>query len=85
MACNCPIVATDVGDIKLVFRNTEGCYLTAFDTNDVAEKLKKAIDFDRTKGSIQGRERIIELGLDLENVARKIITVYNKVLKIEKN
>jgi len=85
MACNCPIVATDVGDIKLVFGNTEGCYLTAFDTNDVAEKLKKAIDFVRTNGSIHGRERIIELGLDLETVAQKIITVYNKVLKIEKN
>jgi|ERR1035437_430203 glycosyltransferase involved in cell wall biosynthesis len=83
MACNCPIVATEVGDIKWVFGDTDGCYLATFDAIELAEKVKKAIGFARTKGRTNGREQIIKLGLDSETIARKIIDVYNKVLKIE--
>jgi glycosyltransferase involved in cell wall biosynthesis len=83
MACNCPVVATEVGDIKWVFGNTDGCYLSSFDEIELAEKVKMAIEFARTKGRTNGREQIIKLGLDSETIARKIIDVYNKVLKIE--
>lgn len=80
MACNCPIVSTDVGDIKWVIGNTEGCYLTTFDPKVVAEKLKMAIEFAQTKGRTNGRDRIIQLGLDAESVAKKVLEVYQKVL-----
>jgi teichuronic acid biosynthesis glycosyltransferase TuaC len=81
MACNCPIVSTDVGDVRELIGNTEGCYICSFDSNDVAEKIKMALGFTRTKGRTNGRQRIIELGLDSETVAKKIIEVYQKVLK----
>lgn len=77
MACNCPIVSTDVGDVKWVIGSTEGCYITSFDPNDVAEKIKKALDFGK---KTNGRERIITLGLDSKTVEKKIIDVYNIVL-----
>lgn len=77
MACNCPIVATDVGDIRWILGKTEGCYLTAFKPEDVAEKIKLALAF---RGKTEGRQRIIELGLDSETVANKIIKVYKNVL-----
>lgn len=80
MACNCPIVTTNVGDVKWVLGNTEGCYLTSFEPEDVAEKIKLAIEFRETYRHTRGRERIIELGLDSETVAKKIIEVYEKVL-----
>jgi glycosyltransferase involved in cell wall biosynthesis len=35
MACNLPIVLTDVGDVKEVIGDTEGCHVTSFDPNDV--------------------------------------------------
>jgi len=82
MACNCPIVSTDVGDVVEVIGDTEGCYISSFDPNDVAEKVKLALKFRKEHGQTKGRERIIELGLDSETIARKIIEVYNKVLKI---
>lgn len=79
MACNCPIVATDVGDIKWIVGETEGCYITSFSPEDIADKIKAAIAFGR---KTNGRERIIMLGLTSKSVASKIIEVYNKVIAI---
>src|ERR1700754_2865509 len=31
MASNCPVVATDVGDVKWVLGNTQGCFIASFD------------------------------------------------------
>src|ERR1035437_9298849 len=76
MACNCPIVSTDVGDVKKVFGNTKGCYITSFSPADVAEKIKTAVEFRKKTGQTKGRERIIELGLDSGTVADKVIAVY---------
>jgi glycosyltransferase involved in cell wall biosynthesis len=81
MACNCPIVSTDVGDVKWVIGNTEGCYLTSFNPHDVVDKIIKALEFSRKKNRTKGRERIMKLGLDSENIAGKIISVYKKVLE----
>lgn len=76
MACNCPIVASDTGDIKEVIGNTEGCYITSFVPKDVAEKIKKALDFGKRT---DGREKIKHL--DVKIIAQKIIGVYKKVLE----
>jgi len=80
MACNCPIVSTDVGDVVDVFGDTEGCYICSFDPIDVALKIQFALKFAGTKGRTIGRERIIELKLDSENIAKRIIEVYEKIL-----
>jgi teichuronic acid biosynthesis glycosyltransferase TuaC len=77
MACNCPIVTTNVGDVKWVIGNTEGCYITGFESEDVAEKLNKVLELGK---KTNGRDRILELGLDSETVANKIIEIYSKVL-----
>jgi teichuronic acid biosynthesis glycosyltransferase TuaC len=81
MACNCPIISTDVGDAKKVIGNTEGCFITSFKPEDIAEKIKKAIEFAQTKGRTNGRKRLIELGLDSESVANKISDIYNNILE----
>jgi len=80
MACNLPIVSTDVGDVKEVIGNTEGCYITSFDPKDVAEKIKMALDFDKRTN---GRERIKKLGLDSESIAMEIIKLYKNVIQVE--
>jgi len=78
MACNCPIVATDVGDVRWVIGDTPGCFLTSFSAKDVALKIKSALDL---KKRTTGRDRIIKLGLDSVSIAKRIITVYETVLK----
>lgn len=83
MACNCPIVSTDVGDVRWVIGATEGCYLSSFEPTDFAAKIELALAFREKYIRTKGRERIIELGLDYETVAFKIINIYKKVLSID--
>lgn len=80
MACNCPIVATDVGDVKWVLGKTDGCYIASFRPEDYAAKLSEALEFAQTYGRTQGEERIKQLGLDSRSVAQRVIDIYKKVL-----
>ena len=73
MACNCPIVSTDVGDVREVIGKTGGCYITTFEPGDVAEKLKMALAFGKRTN---GREHISHLGSNV--IAKKIIKIYEK-------
>lgn len=83
MACNCPIVATDVGDIKWVMGDTEGCFIASFEVEDFAEKIRSALDFAAMKGRTNGEQRIQHLGLDATTIARKVIDIYRKHTPIE--
>ena len=80
MACNLPVVSTDVGDVRWLFGNESGYYICSFDPRDVAEKIRLALDFAERQGRTNGRNRIIELGLDSDSIAPKIISVYQSVL-----
>lgn len=78
MACNCPIMATDVADIKHLLGNVEGHYICTFEPKNVAETLAKALDFNqRTKG----RERIVELGLENCQIAQRLVDIYKTIVK----
>ncbi len=81
MACNCPIVSTDVGDVRWVFGNIEGCYIASYDPHEFAEKIKLAIQFVFERGRTEGRQRILQLGLDSLTIANKIYQVYTKAIK----
>lgn len=83
MACNRPIVSTKVGDSEWLFGSIEGCYITSFDPSDVAKKLKLALEFSLKNGKTNGRQRIIELGLDSDTIACRVYDVYKKVLNQE--
>lgn len=80
MACNRPVVSTDVGDVRCVIGNTEGCYITSYDVNDCADQIKKAIEFSRERGDTNGRKRIVEIGLDNEIISKRLITIYDSIL-----
>jgi glycosyltransferase involved in cell wall biosynthesis len=78
MACNLPIVSTDVGDIAKVIEGVEGCYLVEPVAEDVAAKLFKVLERrERTRG----REKIQYLGSG--PITRRIIEVYNELCPAE--
>ena len=77
MACGCPIVSVDVGDVAERVANLDGCYVVPTrEPKDIAVALEKALAF---MGKTNGRERIIADGLSNELVAEKIIGIYNQV------
>lgn len=77
MACGCPIVSLDVGDVAERTGGVEGCFVVkSREPRDIAEALKKAIAFE---GKTNGREKILEYGLTNEQVAQKIIDIYRSI------
>jgi teichuronic acid biosynthesis glycosyltransferase TuaC len=75
MACNCPVVSTDVGDVRSIIAQTDGCFITEFNAEDVASNLLKAINYGKTNG----REKIEHL--NSKKIAIKLISIYNNLLK----
>ena len=78
MACGCPIVSVDVGDVAERVSGVEGCYIVPTrEPKDIAEALRKAIAFE---GKTNGRERILEMGLSNEQVAKRLIAIYQSLV-----
>ena len=78
MACGCPIVSVDVGDVAERVSGVEGCYVVSTrEPSAIAEALKKAIAFE---GKTNGRENIIEMGLSNEQVAERLMAIYQSLV-----
>ncbi len=91
MACNCPCLATDIADVKYLFGDEPGHWILrnprkTHERWDADEKsldemvalLKEALAFE---GRTHGRERILELKLSNEQVAQRIIRIYEEIVK----
>ena len=78
MACGCPIVSVDVGDVAERVSGVEGCYVVRTrEPKDIAQALQKAIAYE---GKTNGRERILEMGLSNEQVAERLIAIYEGIV-----
>ena len=78
MACGCPIVSVDVGDVAERIEGLKGCYIAERNPQDIADKLNQTFSLSsRTKG----RERIVELGLTNDLVAKKLVEIYKGIVK----
>ena len=79
MACGCPIVSVDVGDVAERVSGVEGCYvIPSREPKDIAQALLKAIAYE---GKTNGREKIIEMGLSNEQVAKRLVEIYERLLE----
>ena len=78
MACGCPIVSVDVGDVAERTSGVEGCYIVQTrEPKDIAQALLLAIAYE---GKTNGREKVIEMGLSNEQIAERLIEIYKQVL-----
>lgn len=74
MACGCPVVTTDMGDCKERLENVTGSATAkTYDVEEVATLLEQAILFE---GKTNGRERLLEDGIDSQYIAQKLINIY---------
>ena len=76
MACNLPIVATDVGDVRELIGETEGCYICEPEMAQFADRLGQVLSQRRRT---QGLERVRDL--TGAAVAQKLIRVYECMLR----
>ncbi|MBP1640980.1 MAG: glycosyl transferase group 1 [Bacteroidetes bacterium] len=83
MACNCPVVSTDVGDVKQLTEGVDGCYITSFEVESVTSGLQEALRFASNKGRTVGREKIQQLGLTDNRIAGELIRIYQRCVHDE--
>ena len=78
LACGCPIVSVDVGDVAERTSGVDGCYIVRTrEPKDIAQAVLQAIAYE---GRTDGREKIIEMGLSNDQVAEHLIEIYKQVL-----
>ena len=76
MACGCPIVSVDVGDVAERLSGVEGSYVVPNrDAQSLAAALEHAVAFGRTNG----REKLLDDRLDNAQVAETLISIYTKI------
>src|SRR5579885_1073538 len=75
MACNIPVIATDVGDVAAVIGRTYGCHVCSHDPEELAKALEAVLQHgERTTG----RQDISYL--DNALIAQQIIALYGRAL-----
>lgn len=83
MACNCPIVSTDVGDVRERLEGLEGCYVADGDSMDrdsielarsVSDKLRLALSFNRRT---KGRDKLIQDRITTTDIADRLSSIYS--------
>lgn len=77
LACNLPVVSTDVGDVRERIGNIEGCEVCA---DDRPETIAAALERVLARGQrINGRQAVLEL--DERLVTQKVIQVYQQAIE----
>ena len=76
MACNVPVVATDVGDVAEVLAHTEGCSVCPHDADALAAGLERALlHRERTTG------RADTAHLDSKVLVRQVVAMYEQAIQ----
>jgi glycosyltransferase involved in cell wall biosynthesis len=76
LACNVPVISTDVGDARVVMKDIIGCRIVEPDADRIAEALRGSLAAPRR---VQGRERMHDYAL--ETVAQALIALYQQVIE----
>lgn len=76
LACGCPIVSVDVGDVRDRVDGVSGCFVAnTQEPEELRELLHNALLYE---GRTQGREKLVVDGLDNKFVAEALIEIYKK-------
>jgi glycosyltransferase involved in cell wall biosynthesis len=76
LACNVPVVSTDVGDARVVMQDIAGCRIVEADPDRIAEALRIALSGPRR---VQSRDRMRIYALEF--VAQSLLALYERVIE----
>jgi glycosyltransferase involved in cell wall biosynthesis len=79
LACNKPVVTTDVGNVASMIRDISGCYVSpSNDPQVLAELVIKSLE---RENGVEGRDALIAQGLDMASVGKKVESIYSTILE----
>lgn len=78
LACGCPIVSVDVGDVAERVSGIDGCYVTSSNAASLTNALTKALAFGKRT---RGRDAILRDGLTNDLIASRLINIYKACVK----
>ena len=74
MACNCPIITTDVGDVRKIIGPTKDCFITSFDSNEIGDKIRIIL-----ASGLRSNGRLFMESYGLDKIAMKVKDVYESI------
>lgn len=75
MACNCPVVSTNVGDVSERIKNTQGCFVSDFNVNELADCIMESLN---RKKRTEGRKDIQMLKKEV--ISARLMETYKSVI-----
>ncbi|MET3981424.1 teichuronic acid biosynthesis glycosyltransferase TuaC [Mucilaginibacter sp. UYP25] len=81
MACNKAIVSTAVGDVKDLLDRVENSYVVdSFNPDDFISAIRQILSLPAEQRRSNGRERLINIGLDATSVAKSVFKLYQNIV-----
>ncbi len=79
LACGCPIVSVDVGDVRERVSEVNGCFVSnTREREELADLLQTALKFE---GKTNGLESVVSDGLDNKYIAERLLEIYNNIIE----
>ena len=75
LACNCPVLSTDVGDVKNLIQNVQNCYISSFNPEDIKKKINLILLNNKRANGKQAVKKF-----KLEYISYKVMDVYKSTL-----
>ena len=78
LACNLPVVATDVGDIREIMKEIAATRICTQEVSEIASSLREVLEISR-RGDFDGRTAMMRY--DQTRTVEKIVGLYNDVVR----
>ena len=75
LACNTPVVSTDVGDVKEVIQEIDGCFIAEPEKDDFVKKILHALSVK----NFESRSKIVKYGSEI--FGEKVVELYKSMIE----
>ncbi len=78
MACNCPVVSVNVGDVEELLQGVEHCEIVERETDEIAKSVSELLNLNQRSS---GSEKLKYSGLESLYVVDKIKSLYQNIIE----
>tara|TARA_Y100000590_G_scaffold467686_1_gene647457 strand:- start:4063 stop:4971 length:909 start_codon:yes stop_codon:yes gene_type:complete len=74
LACNCPIISTDIGDVKSIIQKIDNCFISSYNPIEIGKIIKQIL-----ASNLRSNGRGFMNSYRLDKIANKIKKVYENI------